>query len=858
MDALVSTKRSGDMKRTNTWKVLNLKSKVWVWLICGTGLSVGAGQTQVLHNTQLTMSVRPYDGSYEIRTGGLEPPVIAASVAAEIDHDWIKAAAYPRHQAVVSSFNDLLGHGHQITITFSGLSTQPDLLTILKVYEARPLGVIEVKVRNTTAHAVTLQRIRSLEATGEPRINLGGSEKADRILSDRLSEDNPILGDLAQARQGLHRAVQSQLIYNQESGVSLLVAALASQRFATVMQLNVGGPPESPTIEAYTVDSTGTTAAEATYSPELERIELSLPLLPGEELSSEPVMFTAGRGYHTQLSAYAEAIRVLRHARVSSRNLQGWWSWPVFYAGITDGGTLTEAQWLAENLKKLQYDTILMDEGWMYARGEYATPDAVQIPGGMRNLGHEICRLGLTLGVWTAPFEVSERAWVYQHHKDWLVHNARGEPLQVAWAGGSGAGGLPGIQDSVTHSPERERIYALDNTHPGAQTYLRQTYRTLVREWGVRLIKLDFMDSSAVEGFYYRPNTTALEAQRIGLAIIRETVGDGVLLDKDGSPMLNPVGIVDAGRIAGDTQHSFTTMKGDALGMAGRYYMNRKWFVADPDAFEISREVHGPQDWRSNPTPLTLQEAQMSIVLAALTGGYYEIGDDLPSLGADPTRLALLKNHELLQIVKLGRAAVPMDLMTYRTEDHQPSVFLLREDGRQSVLAVFNWTEQSRSHTFTLADLNLPAEGSYAAYDILDHDRPVPFAKGRIELRNGMPHSVRAIKIIDASVTAAPPSIMTQGPTAAEVLKPVNFMVKSEPKGVPAVQYRWYFGDGTSANGGEVSHTYTKTGTFSIQLEAEGVDGITARKTSSLTVNGAIRAQHDFANRRRYVEPGER
>ena len=96
----------------------------------------------------------------------------------------------------------------------------------------------------------------------------------------------------------------------------------------------------------------------------------------------------------------------------------------------------------------------------------------------------------------------SSRAWVYEHHKDWLVHNAKGQPipLEDVW------------RQNV------DTLYALDTTHPGAQEYLRQTYKTLVREWGVRFIKLDFMDTTAIEGYYYRPNTTALEAQRMGFA----------------------------------------------------------------------------------------------------------------------------------------------------------------------------------------------------------------------------------------------------------------------------------------------------------------------------------------------------
>jgi len=80
----------------------------------------------------------------------------------------------------------------------------------------------------------------------------------------------------------------------------------------------------------------------------------------------------------------------------------------------------------------------------------------------------------------------------------------------------------------------------------------------------------------AIEGYHYhRPNTTALEAQRIGLQVIRNAVGEEVILDKDGSPMLNPVGLVDMGRISADTGHSFERTKNAASGIAARFYMQR-------------------------------------------------------------------------------------------------------------------------------------------------------------------------------------------------------------------------------------------------------------------------------------------
>jgi alpha-galactosidase len=74
-----------------------------------------------------------------------------------------------------------------------------------------------------------------------------------------------------------------------------------------------------------------------------------------------------------------------------------------------------------------------------------------------------------------------------------------------------------------------------------------------------------------------------LEAQRIGMKIVREAVGESVLLDKDGSPMLNPLGIIDYGRISVDTCHSFRASKEAGSGIAARYYMHRIWFVNLPN-----------------------------------------------------------------------------------------------------------------------------------------------------------------------------------------------------------------------------------------------------------------------------------
>ena len=461
----------------------------------------------------------------------------------------------------------------------------------------------------------------------------------------------------------------------------------------------------------------------------------------------------------------------------------------------------------------------------------------------MRFVGHHLTGEGLTFGIWTAPFEVTTRAWIYEHHKDWLVHNAKGEPIPI---------GLVWNQKS-------DVLYALDTTHPEAQAYMRETYGKIVREWGVRFIKLDFMDTTAIEGYYHRPNTTALEAQRIGLQVIRDAVGDEVILDKDGSPMLNPVGLVDTGRISADTGHSFERTRNAASGIAARFYMQRNFFVNDPDAFNVTAThlMERPNETSS----ISLGAAQASIALSAISGGMYEIGDDMLVLGSEKDRLALVENRELLNIAKVGRASTPMDLMTYEPEDEQPSVFFLHESRRQSILTVFNWTNTVRSHTLKLADLGLPTGHTFAATDVLNSNETVTLGDGAVRLENQSPQSVRVIKLIDTSVAATAPTVTAQVPAVANTGATITLSALSAPteaSGVPAVAYHWDFGDGTSADSPKVSHAYTNAGEFTIRLTVNGVDGVPVQKDFSVKVTGSLKPHSNLTDNRRFVEPTER
>ena len=778
------------------------------------------------------------DGSYSISQSGMPGTVLRSDVEADTDSKVLRSQEYPQHKTMQSEFHDQFGSGSQLTVTHTGLPGTPDLVCIFRLYRDQPWGDLQVKVANTTEKAITVQAIRSVHATDAPVISLNGPASADRILSDSYSEDRPQLAilDLGNGRKGMHRAVGSQLIYNRQSGQSLFLGALTSDRLLTIFHLKEQAAGANSQILSYEAEATGTTEImkeeSLRHSPAAEQVSLSLPVSSGDSLSSEQLMFAVGTDYHAQLEQYGRVAGLLHKARIDTPTPMGWWSWTAYYFGLNQGTAITNAEWLADNLKQSGYNYFQIDEGYQFARGEYSTPDANLFPRGLGYVGDVVRRNGITFGVWTAPFEVSERAWVYQNHKDWLLHNAAGQPIHIG-----------------TVTDHNDLLYVLDTTNPGAQDYLRQTY-TALYNWGVRFIKMDFMDDTAVEGAYYRPNTTALEAQRIGLKIIRSTMGEDVVLDKDGSPMLNPVGIVDTGRISQDTGHTFGASRDAASGIAARYYMNRNFFVADPDAFTVSNQTVDDQSWHGGKRRLTLEEAKVSIALAAVAGGMFELGDDLPTLGASPERLSLVKNTDLIDMARLGRASTPTDLMTYTASDLQPSVFLLKEDNRQSILTIFNWTEGELKRAIDLKSLGLKEAGQYQITEVFGDQSCCSNSSNTIDLVQPA-HSVRMFKLIDNAVPVTAPVFEAHAAAAGKSGETLAFSAKGVPAEAPVLTCRWEFGDGTTQEGMNVHHAYTQPGEYHVHVTATGLGATTNSKTLTVSVSGNIATRFVPADKKR-------
>jgi hypothetical protein len=132
-------------------------------------------------------------------------------------------------------------------------------------FASRPFGEIQLQVRNKAGHTIEVQSLRSVEAMGSAMVDLHGkSQCRSRIIRQFQRRLPPLQLDLSEAPNGMHLAVGSQLIYNQQSKESVFFGALSADRLLTILHLQTRSASNGAGISGFTVDCAGTTEIMAT------------------------------------------------------------------------------------------------------------------------------------------------------------------------------------------------------------------------------------------------------------------------------------------------------------------------------------------------------------------------------------------------------------------------------------------------------------------------------------------------------------------------------------------------------------------------------------------------------------------
>ena len=361
-----------------------------------------------------------------------------------------------------------------------------------------------------------------------------------------------------------------------------------------------------------------------------------LELAPGESWPLEEFFCEAGPVRETLLDHLAQRIEKNHPRRTGFKTPPlGWCSWYCFGPKLTVPDIRRNLDWIAANLPQLRY--IQIDDGYQPWMGDWLETGK-SFGGDIKGVLREIRERGFEPAIWLAPFVASPESKLFRDHPDWFVKDATGQPLRSDKVGFGGWRLGP--------------WYALDGTHPEAQKFLEQTFRTMRQEWGCTYFKLDALYWGALNhGRFHDPNATRIEAYRRGMEAALRGAGDAFILGCN-HPIWPSLGLLDGARSGNDISRVWQSIRNDGRQNLLRGWENGRFWWNDPDCAVFSpgmvMDISGNT---TSTTGLPLNEVLFHATTVHASGGMMLSGDDLPALA--PERVTLLRKL----IPPTGRAA---------------------------------------------------------------------------------------------------------------------------------------------------------------------------------------------------------
>lgn len=396
----------------------------------------------------------------------------------------------------------------------------------------------------------------------------------------------------------------------------------------------------------------------------------------GETLQLEEFFIATGSDRERLLDAFGRRIEV-NHPRLPVSEVPtGWCSWYCY------GDSLTERD-LFDNLAAMQQHHpdlrfIQLDAGYQRRMGDWLTPHP-NFPNGIRSLCRRIKDAGFEPALWVAPFIAEEQSKVLRDHPEWFVQNDDGAPLCSA---------------DVTFGGWRwAPWYMLDGTHPGAQDYLRDVFRTMREEWQCRYFKLDATIWGAMPwGRRHDLQATSIDGYRAGMQALREGAGDDAYVLGSNAPMWPSIGELHAMRVSNDVSRKWETFQGCAREAFRRSWQNGHLWLNDPDCLVLSnldREViakvgaplkHGED----------LGEEEFSFHAACILacGGPVLVSERMMDLNADHHRI-------IRKLLPPGGKAARFDNCDFRTGRI--------DTDNAHLLCLFNWGDDPATMNVSLS-----------------------------------------------------------------------------------------------------------------------------------------------------------
>jgi len=573
-------------------------------------------------------------------------------------------------EVVVGPFQDAIGRGEEIVLTWVLLDGALEVTQHLKVHRGSPRVVVETEIHNLSARPLAVDGVAPIITTSPGFFPRGPADGWALLLETLDLEATPSLRQVEGAVQA--QGFWAGVLWHPVLGRGATVGFLHPARgIGQIMVERERG------ALAFRLAMQGTTPG--------------LVLGPDRTFAASSVSLRATR----------DILGALRNEAVFLHPPRTSWS-------ATDPEKPPSSTWIARHrpgrpldLKTLQAELdrlaalapcgvnrVLFDSAFAVDSGSAPPKYGDWLETGATS-GVPLDRLvslvksrGFSPGLRLSPFLIEERSRAFSSVKDVLVLDATGEPLRVdagkAWSG------LP-------HSPSpplaTSPLYSLDVTSSAARFWLQEVFRRLRKDLRFEHFVLDDLTLGMIPGRRSDQGLPSTLAADRGLELIREA-SDAVILAGDAS------------FLAAQGGHTNETSIGPEVTPDPRWIPEllrlfaRRFALAGAGTNVHLSSLHLGEG-------LDLQQARSLATIHALLGGTVRLADPLTSL--EDERIDVVRKI----LPPLPAAAIPLDLFTSEV----PNVFRLslKDPEPRDLVFLFNPRDRADIVKVSLAELGIPA-----------------------------------------------------------------------------------------------------------------------------------------------------
>ncbi|MFA6450855.1 MAG: glycoside hydrolase family 36 protein, partial [bacterium] len=433
---------------------------------------------------------------------------------------------------------DALGAGVETTVILHGGGRQPDFRHIFRIYENKPYFVISAAVIDKLDTPIGVERLSPVivDAKSGGGVFLGKDPKSVYMLENGHKNQFDFWVRLARVSGGSD-SNWSGAAYDTASGRALIGGFLKqSASLGSILAgYDAAAAPADPRTGRLGLTSYH---AKATLSP-MRRVN------QGETLESDPFfvcpVWEAPPAALAALEAFGDAAALANGITPYKRGTPTLWDtwYSRYYDGISEDIVFKNVDSVAAKLKPYGMDTFELDAGWERSRGDWFPNE--KFPNGMKVIADRIHAKGLRSAIWFAPFMAEGEAPVIRQHPDWFLE-----------------------LDTIGKAVLPKNAKALDISNPEVKVWIADTVRRITRDWGFKMLKVDFTYYSLSGKKYYERGRTRAEIFREAYGIIREAAGPDVYILAVGVPVAYHVGLVDGMRTGLDNSPRWGTESGYA------------------------------------------------------------------------------------------------------------------------------------------------------------------------------------------------------------------------------------------------------------------------------------------------------